>query len=283
VSPAPQSQAPDSHPPEGARNYVRTPRGAVHFHATGSGPLMIFLHDIGSSHHSFDAIMPRFAQKHRTFAVDLLGHGNSDLQAEDLSAATQAEALLEVIADLHLEDFVLVGHSLGGSVALQVAAQVPRKVHKLVLLAAGCYEYRFPLTWNFFRIAALWAVLGRLGKSRVLERVKRRLYRDPQAAARSPAFAGARSPAGWAALGRAFRQNTSHDTLSELEEIVDAYLEHPSLIIWGSEDPVSPVASARFLFRDKPNVRFIEISGASHFPHEDHPDAVADMILEFLK
>ena len=167
--------------------------------------------------------------------------------------------------------------------ALRVAAEIPEKVRKLVLLAAGCYEYRFPLTWSVSRSAALWAVLGRLGRPRILERVKRRLYGDPEAAAKSPAFAGSRTAAGWAALGRAFRQNIAHDTLSELEEVVDAYLEHPSLVIWGSEDPVSPVASARFLFRDKPNVRFIEISGASHFPHEDHPDAVADMILEFLK
>jgi pimeloyl-ACP methyl ester carboxylesterase len=88
--------------------------------------------------------------------------------------------------------------------------------------------------------------------------------------------------ASWNALGRAYRQSTSHAALAEMEALVEHSLQHPALVIWGSENTLLRPASARLRFRDQRNVKFIEVSGAAHAVHEDQPEAVTDLLLDFL-
>jgi len=250
-----------------------TSRGVIHFVRTGTGPPIVLLHGLGSSHRSFDLVVPRLSKKRQVLAVDLLGHGNSDREARDFSGTAQAEALVQVMTEMRLDRAVLVGHALGGRVAVRAAASIPERVEKLVLIAAGSHG---PPVSPFFRLGFVWEALGLLGRparKRLVARLCGESAVDPDGVATYTA---------WKTLGRAFRQNSSPEALSEMDELVDSYLEHTTFVIWGSDDRVSPVGEARILFQHKRNVRLVQVAGGSHTLHEDQPDIVADLILEFL-
>lgn len=212
-------------------------------------------------------------------AIDLLGHGGSSREAADLSVPSQAAAVLEILVELGFRDASLVGHGFGGSVAIRVAALAPERIRKLVLIAAGTYRNGFSLRLRLLRSPLLWALCFLLGKA-----VRRRLAALVSGRAKpSETLEGFRTFADWAALGRAYRRSVSSESLAEMEEVVENYLTHPTLAIWGTEDRAASIEIARATFRDHPNVRLIEIAGASHVPQEETPAIVAELILEFLR
>lgn len=263
---------------------LTTACGAIHFVRQGTGPPVILLHGLGTSHRSFNGILERLPERYQTVAIDLLGHGRSDLKAPDLSVTAQAESVFQLIREFQIHDVALVGHSLGGSVALQVAAMSGVSVRKVVLITSGSYAYRLPWTWRLAMGRLPWKVIGLLRSSRewAIRRAARRMY-SGRGSRRLQVESAALSREGWDALGRACRQNSKETDLSRLESIVENQLTQPTLVLWGSDDRIAPVAPARLLFREKRNARFIEVAEGSHMLHEEHPDLVGDLILEFLE
>lgn len=260
-----------------------TSRGALQLWRRGNGPVVILLHDLATSNAAFRGIFPGLLRRHHVCAVDLLGHGGSSRDVADLSVAAQATAIAEMLEEMRLDRVAVVGHALGGSVAIRLAAVVPEKIEKVTLIAAGSYAHRVPLLANAARIGPLWGAIGLLGTSvrrRLAARVSggRRRGTEPH-----PPSTSVRDREGWKALGLACRQAMRPETISQLEELVDRHLVQPTLAIWGSDDPVSPISAARMVFEEKPNVRLIEIAGGGHSPHEDHPEIVADLIVDFLR
>ena len=262
---------------------LTTACGAIHYVRQGTGPTVILLHGLGTSLRSFSGILERLPERFHAVAIDLLGHGRSDLSAPDLSVTAQAESILQLIRELQIHDAAIVGHSLGGSVALQVAAMAGDRIRKVVLLGSGSYVYRLPWRWRLALAAIPSQALALLPATRLwaLRRATRRLYAQGKNRKRLLETTSALSRAGWCGMSRAFRQHIRDSELSRLEAIVDQ-LAQPTLVLWGSDDRISPVAPARLLFREKRNVRFIEFAGGSHMLHEEHPDLVGDLILEFL-
>lgn len=260
---------------------LTTSRGPVQLWRAGSGRALILLHDLGTSHRSFDPLASLLVDRYHLCVPDLLGHGGSARDALDLTVASQSAALQEVIADLHFREAVLVGHALGGSVALRIAATLPGLVRSLVLIAAGSYAEDPPWRVRCLRPALLWSALGWLGP-RWRRRIVARVCGRP-ATSELDAWDSVATRDGWLGFGRAFRQNTASDVLSELDTIVERYLVQPTLVVWGSDDEVTPVAAARVFFQDRGNVRLLEIAGGGHAPHEEHPRIVADLIREFLE
>jgi pimeloyl-ACP methyl ester carboxylesterase len=264
---------------------LTTACGAIHYVRQGTGPTVLLLHGLGTSLRSFSGILERLPDRFHAVAIDLLGHGRSDLSAPDLSVTAQAESVLQLIQELQIHDAALVGHSLGGSVALQVATMARERIRKVVLLASGSYAYRLPWAWRLLLGAIPSGILGLFPATRVwaLRRATRRLYSQAKNRKRFIETTSALSRAGWGGLSRAFRQNLRDSELSRLETIVESQLTQPTLVLWGSDDRIAPVGPARLLFREKRNARFIELAGGSHMLHEEHPDLVGDLILEFLE
>ncbi len=259
---------------------LTTSCGLIALSRGGSGRPVLLLHDLASSRESFDPLIESLGAELQLVQIDLLGHGASDLRPTDLSISAQSEAVAEVIADLGFQQATIVGHSLGGSVAIHLAAYHPELVGKLVLISAGSYEYRFPLRWRLCRSRLGWRLLGLLGGPGAVERALR------LSGATSGTLSRANDPlesrAGWSALGRAFRQSTSEAALSELEHLAESSIVHPTLVVWGTANRLLPVASARVFFQRRLNIRFVEVTDAGHAVHEVAPNVVADLIREFL-
>lgn len=260
-----------------------TSQGTLQLWRRGAGKVVLLLHDLGSSHASFSGVAPHLVRAHHVCAADLLGHGGSSREVLDLSAANQTAALAEILVELGFQGACAVGHGFGGSVAIRLAAAMPDRIEKLVLIAAGSYRDGVPFVLRFLRSRiswSLWGLLGRAARRRVVARLGART--SPESA--SPErLDGYQTFAHWSALGRAYRQNSSLEALAEMEELVERYLVCPTLAVWGTDDPLAPIEQARRVFQDRRNVRLIEIAGGSHLPHEDSPAIVAELVLDFLK
>jgi pimeloyl-ACP methyl ester carboxylesterase len=102
----------------------------------GSGSLtLIFLHYFGGSALEWESVMSQLSRQYRCLAVDLRGHGDSDAPAMGYSVDTMADDLSAVVDSLHVHEFVLVGHSMSGKVALAFAARQPAGLRSLVLVS----------------------------------------------------------------------------------------------------------------------------------------------------
>ena len=109
----------------------------VAYRLAGSGPLILLIHGIGDNSTTWETVQARLAQRFTVIAVDLLGHGQSDKPRADYSVAAYANGMRDLLSVLDIERATVVGHSLGGGVAMQFAYQFPHLVERLVLIGAG--------------------------------------------------------------------------------------------------------------------------------------------------
>src|SRR4051794_12426347 len=110
---------------------------AVRFHRAGSGPLVVLLHGIASTSDTWAPVAPALAERHTVIAPDLLGHGGSAKPRGDYSLGAYASGVRDLVAALGHDRATVVGHSLGGGIAMQFAYQYPERVERLVLIASG--------------------------------------------------------------------------------------------------------------------------------------------------
>ena len=107
------------------------------FRIAGSGPVILLIHGIGDNSTTWETVQAKLAQRFTVIAVDLLGHGQSDKPRADYSVAAYANGMRDLLSVLDIERVTVVGHSLGGGVAMQFAYQFPHLVERLVLVGAG--------------------------------------------------------------------------------------------------------------------------------------------------
>src|ERR1700709_671345 len=107
------------------------------YRIAGSRPAILLIHGIGDNSTTWDTIQAKLAQRFTVIAPDLLGHGRSDKPRADYSVAAYANAMRDLLRVLDIERVTIVGHSLGGGVAMQFAYQFPHLVERLILVGAG--------------------------------------------------------------------------------------------------------------------------------------------------
>ena len=147
----------------------------------GAGTPVLFIHGLGASMYAWRKnLAPVMAAGFRVVALDLLGFGSSDKPAHGYTNAAYAHLVVALMDSLHLPDAVLVGHSMGGEIAAEVAIAFPTRVRGLVLMAAAGLGTREPL---LFRVGR-WPVVGPLMlafRGRALAaRLLRSTYADPR-------------------------------------------------------------------------------------------------------
>lgn len=264
----------------------------VTYHRMGAGPAVLLIHGITSSSRTWRTVMPALAEQYTVIAPDLLGHGRSAKPRGDYSLGAYASGLRDLLVALEVPRATVVGHSLGGGVAMQFAYQFPERVERLALVDSGGLgaevslvlraatlpgaEYVLPLMVSSplrGATAALGSVLGRLGL---------RANADVQGMAEG--FESFRD----ADARRAF-VHTARSVIDPAGQRVEAtdrlYLAAhvPSLIVWGDKDRMIPVKHAYEAHDNMPNSRLEIFEGAGHFPFNDDPDRFVALLLDFLK
>lgn len=249
-------------------------------------PPLVLLHGIGADRNEWVLSLPLLARRQRTLAFDLLLHGGSDRPAGagiDFRVRLLADAVvggLEVLGRENGEGvrrINLLGHSLGGAVALDIARRFPRLVERLVLVdSAGLppAEALTPLS------AALpFAPRGFSEARRLLK-----------TSVHSPILANDLVAAG-AALYKGRRRNRPQlmrllASLAAGEDCLDerqlARISQPTLVLWGANDRVFPVATGRRLVAALPHARLEILPRCGHVPPVERPLAFARRVEAFL-
>jgi pimeloyl-ACP methyl ester carboxylesterase len=263
----------------------------VSYRTAGTGPVVVLLHGMASCSKTWGPALAALAAHHTVVAPDLLGHGATAKPRTDYSLGAQACLVRDLLVVLDHEHATIVGHSLGGGVAMQFAYQFPERCERLVLVSSGGLgsevmpvlkaatlpgaEYVLPLIAHPQLTGAARAAL------RTLERLG--VPVSPEAAELARCYMSLRDPD----TRRAFL-HTVGGVLDRRGQRVSArdrlYLsvDMPSLIVWGSRDRVIPVAHAQQTHRAMPGSRLEIFKGAGHFPHLHDPDRFAALVCEFI-
>lgn len=250
------------------------------FIKAGTGPAILLIHGIGDSADSWLDIIPDLARDYTVIAPDLLGHGQSDKPRADYSIAAYANAMRDLLAVLDIEQVTVVGHSLGGGVAMQFAYQFPERCERICLVSTGGVAHevtpllRFASAPNADLILPLIGspgarLLGKLtfGALRALNtnlghdatHLMRVFDALPDASARLAFVRTLRAAVDW--KGQA---------ITMLDR---CYLTQgmPTLLVWGARDAVIPVAHAHKAHGAMPGSQLHVFPEVGHFPHQDKP------------
>ena len=253
-------------------------------------PLLVLVHGVGSSSATWDPVLPHLAAAGaNVLTLDLPGHGASSKDRGDYSLGALASTVRDLLDHLGQERAIIVGHSLGGGIAMQFAYQFPGRCEGLVLVASGGLgREAFPL----LRAASL-----------------------PGAELVLPLIAHPRTVGVVASVGRVlgFLRGgdtlLSEDSLATLRELADpatrtAFLatlrgvvdisgqrvsavsklpaaSHlPTLLIWGDRDPIIPMAHGQRATELLPTARLVVFPGAGHEPFRHDPARFASLLIE---
>jgi pimeloyl-ACP methyl ester carboxylesterase len=260
------------------------------YRTVGEGPVICLIHGITGTSETWREVVPLLAEDHTVVAPDLLGHGESAKPRGDYSLGAFAAGIRDLLVALGHDRATVVGHSLGGGVAMQFAYQFPERCERLVLVSSGGLGREVHLMLRAAAIPGSELVLPIinplvLGLGSTVGTVMTKLGMKPanDLAEIARGYASLRD----AHARRAFL-HTLRGVIDPLGQRVSArdrlYLasEMPSLIIWGERDPVIPIAHGRDAHAAMPGSRLEIVAGAGHFPHLDHPRRVAQALRELI-
>ena len=262
------------------------------YRTAGEGPVICLIHGITGTSDTWREVIPLLVEDHTVIAPDLLGHGESAKPRGDYSLGAFAAGVRDLLIALGHPRATVVGHSLGGGVAMQFAYQFPERCERLVLVSSGGLGREVHL---MLRAAAL------PGSELVLPVITSPAVLSAGAAIGSLMAKVGIQPAndlgeiarGYASLSNAHARraflHALRGVIDPLGQRVSArdrlYLasEMPSLIVWGARDPVIPIEHGRDAHAAMPGSRLEIVAGAGHFPHLDNPRRVARALRELIE
>lgn len=257
---------------------------ALYYEVSGQGPDVVLLHGWSLNLRVWDGLVRALAPRFRLIAIDLPGHGRSDWDPRAATPAAQAWRVHETVARLS-EHYTLLGWSLGGQLALDLAAALPAAVERLVLIG----------TTPRFLVGPNW----RCGTPRpLLARLAHRLHAEGERAVYDFLAQLSRGSAPRTAarvLGKLRRALSTHGAarpealMSGLARLRDGDLRRalpmvrvPALVMAGERDRIIRPAASRALARALPRARYVEVAGAAHAPFLSHPRQFAKQLTGFL-
>jgi pimeloyl-ACP methyl ester carboxylesterase len=251
----------------------------------GGATPIVFVHGLAGNWQNWLEQLPRFSQERRVVALDLPGHGHSEMPADEISISGFGRCVDALCDQLGLERVAVVGNSMGGFVSAEVAIQFPERVERLVLVtAAGITTSdvrREPiLAWGRIFAAAGTRTAARVGDVIRRPRLKPFVYgtimRHPNRIPMDLLFeitAGAGKPGFLPAL-EAILEYDFRDRLPDIR--------CPTLIVWGEDDMLVPVRDASEYERTIPTARKVVLEDTGHVPQIERPKRFNDCVAEWL-
>ncbi len=264
----------------------------INYYEAGQGPPILLLHGFGACAYTWRHLIPPLAADHRVFTLELKGFGLSDKPADGhYAVADQAAMAAEFIRQQDLSDLVIMGHSMGGGVALltyfKLRQDEPGRVSKLVLIDSAGYPQKMPWFIWMAKIPGANALVSKLLSPRLAAAlVLKKCYYDKDLVTEEQvntyAYYGS-LPGAVAAVNQTARQLVPEE--KEIEALIAQYktIAVPTLIIWGREDEVVPLAVGENFKRDIPNSQLVVIPHCGHIPLEERPQATQQAVMNFLR
>lgn len=247
---------------------------------------MILLHGFMEWAYTWRRNFHALARFGRVVAVDLKGFGLTwRSHGGSYSLGAQAELVCRFMDSLKIQRALLVGHSMGGEIAMRLSLRHPHRVLGLVLAAPSSYLHRqkSPLERWSLRVPWVnqWVVRLILMNRRFVVKALSSAYCSPRCWSSADVDAyllPSRVPGAAVEMARLLREV---DFGSEADRV--RQVSHPALLIWGKEDRVVPMDHGRRMAQELEKSRLLLIPNCGHSPHEEDPDTFNKGVLEFLQ
>jgi pimeloyl-ACP methyl ester carboxylesterase len=257
----------------------------------GAGPVLLLIHGIAGSNENWDAVIEPLARRHTVIAPDLPGHGSSAPGAGDYSLGAHAVGLRDLLIMLGHKRATLVGHSLGGGIAMELSYHFPELTERLVLVSSGGLGQEVS---PVLRAAAL------PGADLFIAATARAATKAGTAVGRGLAAVGLRPNADVAEVARGYASLADNDRrtafLATLRGVVDTrgqvvdasdrlYLAArvPVLIVWGARDPIIPAHHAQRAHEAIAGSRLEIFDGVGHLPQIEAPGRFVAVLEQFIE
>jgi pimeloyl-ACP methyl ester carboxylesterase len=263
----------------------------VCYRLAGEGPLIVLVHGITSTSATWESVIPRLARRHTVLAPDLLGHGESAKPRGDYSLGAHASGVRDLAGALGFDRGTILGHSLGGGVAMQFAYQFPQNTERLVLVSSGGLGREVHLLLRAATLPGSELMLPLLASDRLvglgrgiaglIGRAGLRAGTDLEEIARG--IASLAEPDSRAAFLHSLRAavDVGGQRVSATDRL---YLAErmPTLIVWGVRDSIIPAYHGAEAHEAMPGSR-LEVLDAGHYPHLDDPLRFVEVLEDFLE
>jgi pimeloyl-ACP methyl ester carboxylesterase len=264
----------------------------VRYLQAGTGPVLALIHGITSTADTWVPAMQGLRRDHTVIAPDLLGHGRSATPRGDYSLGAHASGARDVANALGQDRVTVVGHSLGGGIAMQFAYQFPERTERLVLVSSGGLGRE---VHGLLRAAAL------PGADYVLPALtSRRLVGIGRGIGGLLGRVGLEPRGDLGVLARGFASLDNPGSRQAFLHTVRAVIEPggqrvsagdrlalaatlPTLIVWGERDSIIPAAHGAAAHAAMPGSRFEVFPDAGHMPHDDDPGRFAELLTDFYE
>jgi pimeloyl-ACP methyl ester carboxylesterase len=252
----------------------------------GDDTPVLLVHGLAGQWQNWLENIPRISQERRVLALDLPGHGQSEDTPGETSIQGYARTVDGFLEALGVKRAHVVGNSMGGFVASELAVQFPHRVDRLVLVSAAGIS-----NTSYYRAPAM--TLGRIAQALTTATAARHralagrpitrhmalalVARHPSRLKPDLAWEGLMKGAGKPSFRDALRANLEYDFRDRVSEI-----EVPTLVVWGAEDSVISVHDAGEFERLIGDARKVVMEDTGHVPMLERPTAFNDLLLEFL-
>ncbi|MCB0932900.1 MAG: alpha/beta fold hydrolase [Mycobacterium sp.] len=256
----------------------------------GEREVILLLHGMAGSSQTWRPLMRSLARNFRVIAPDLLGHGSSTKPRSDYSLGAFAVLVRDLLDELGIARATIVGHSLGGGIAMQFIYQHPDYGRRLVLIGSGGLGPDVGLLLRLASLPGAELVLPVIAPRRAIATGDRFWLWLQKAGIESP-----RGGEMWRSFSSLSDGPTRQAFLRTLRAVVDhrgqavsalnrlnTRTDFPALVIWGERDAIIPVKHAYAAQQARPDVRLEVLPGVGHFPHAERPVDVADLISDFV-
>ena len=278
-------------PAQEPRSFVRVVDGVklhwVEYGRAGLRPPAVLLHGLSDSHLTWRQIAPELARDRRVLVLDLPGHGLSDRPDAGYELAWYARLVASWMEALGLSQVDIVGHSLGGGIALMLLRLCRPRIRRLVLAAPGGLGKEISFVLRLASLPGIARVVERLGQPFMalgtwLALARWRSKRPHgQISARSVMNARRGTARAFARTVRDVLdwRGQRHSFLLHAHEIAEL---PPIAVLWGDRDTIVPIAHGKALARGVDGVRFEQLTGCGHDLHHDDPRSFCQAVRDAL-
>ena len=250
--------------------------------------MVIFIHGILRFVEDWLLNLEALAQDHQVYAVDLVGFGETDKPEASYTVDYVAGFFQGLMDALEIERASLVGHSLGGGVALSMAQRRPERVERLVLVASAGFGREIHFAFRLASVPGLGELLTWPNRPIIAQALKRVVW-DPAVitnemvdlAQRMFYLPGARKAFLSTLRAGMTLRGIRPELVAGLKQALPT-MTIPTLVLWGEQDPILPVKHARLAMSQLPNVRGHIFEQCGHFPMFEHPETFNRLVRAFL-
>lgn len=259
-----------------SEHFVSVGSNRVRYLESGdSDETILLIHGLGASAERWEFVMPILDKRYKLIIPDLVGFGYSDKPAVKYTPEFFVSFLEEFLHSINIKKTHVIGSSLGGQISAEFAAKNPHIVDKLILVSSsGIMKHSTPAL-DAYVMAALYP-----NKDTVRQAFETMSASSEVSLGIIDSF-----------IERMRLPNAKMAFMSTILGLKNAkiltdklgLISVPSLIIWGSRDPVIPIKYAEIFVSSIHDCRFYRMEGSGHTPFVDNPEKFADVVLDFLQ